>query len=491
MTAVTPVSVLRREQPARRGLPSVARNYLAALAFAAAVATIVAGLRPEPVPWKHFVILLLVAPAVQLFAEHGPGNQVFHSGLAFTVAAVLLLPPELAVLVCIVQHLPEWARQRYPWYIQTFNIVNYVLSALAAALVWRLYGAGAADTRAAAVAAAACSGAVFVLVNHTLLARMLRYARGRTLSETRLFRVDGLAGSGSLAAIGIVFAFTVDRDPLLAVLVALPLLLVQRALTVPLLRDEASRDHSIAFPHGHRIFATTSKGPARARRPSGSRRSSPSPGGASSPTCGRTRRTRTGSTSAPPTRGGRTRAGSGGRSTAARRSSGFRPPRRSTARSRPARAAATPSSRSTAPVVSTSTTSRSRTSASRDRTTRGRRSRCATRPESPTPESIGSGTPSTATRPRAGRSTSRTTRSGAGTCSAGRPRSTTRSSCTAHSPARPQVWHSGLRTTSRRPGAATKGSWGTTRSARSRPRPVRSGRAAAPPSSRRPCTTST
>jgi diguanylate cyclase (GGDEF)-like protein len=266
MTAVTPVSVLRREQPARRGLPIEARNYLAALALAAAAATIAIGLQPEPVPWKHFVILLLVAPAVQLFAEHGPGNQVFHSGLAFTVAAVLLLPPELAVLVCIVQHLPEWARQRYPWYIQTFNIVNYVLSALAAALVWRLFGAGTTDTGAAAVAAAACCGAVFVVVNHTLLARMLRYARGRTLAETRLFTVDGLAGSGSLAAIGIVFAFTVDRDPLLAVLVALPLLLVQRALTVPLLRDEASRDHKTGLLNTRALERAAEQELERARR---------------------------------------------------------------------------------------------------------------------------------------------------------------------------------------------------------------------------------
>jgi diguanylate cyclase (GGDEF)-like protein len=263
---VTPVSVLRREQPARRGLPIEARNYLAALALAAAAATIAIGLQPEPVPWKHFVILLLVAPAVQLFAEHGPGNQVFHSGLAFTVAAVLLLPPELAVLVCIVQHLPEWARQRYPWYIQTFNIVNYVLSALAAALVWRLFGAGTTDTGAAAVAAAACCGAVFVVVNHTLLARMLRYARGRTLAETRLFSVDGLAGSGSLAAIGIVFAFTVDRDPLLAVLVALPLLLVQRALTVPLLRDEASRDHKTGLLNTRALERAAEQELERARR---------------------------------------------------------------------------------------------------------------------------------------------------------------------------------------------------------------------------------
>jgi diguanylate cyclase (GGDEF)-like protein len=266
MTAVTPVSVLRREQPARRGLPIQARNYLVALALAAGAATTVVALHPQPVPWKNLVILLLAAPALQLFAEHGPGNQVFHSGLAFTVAAVLLLPPEQAALVCVVQHLPEWARQRYPWYIQTFNILNYVLSALAAAAAWSLFDANARDTRPGAVAAAACCGAIFVLVNHALLARMLRYARGRSLAETRLFRADSLAGGGALAAIGIVFAFTVDRDPLLAAMVALPLLLVQRALTVPLLRDEAARDHKTGLLNTRGLERAAEQELERARR---------------------------------------------------------------------------------------------------------------------------------------------------------------------------------------------------------------------------------
>ena len=243
MTLVTPISILRREQPARRGLPSEARTYLLALSLAAVAATVVATLRPEHIPWRDALILLVAAPAVQLLAEHGPGNQVFHSGLVFTVAAALLLPPELAVAVCIVQHLPEWLRQRYPWYIQSFNIVNYVLSVLAASTVWRALGAEASNTRPGAIAAAICSAGVFVVVNHALLARMLKYARGRRLAETRLFSLDGLAGSAALAAIGVGFAFTLDRDPLLAVVIALPLFVVQRALTVPLLREEATRDH--------------------------------------------------------------------------------------------------------------------------------------------------------------------------------------------------------------------------------------------------------
>jgi diguanylate cyclase (GGDEF)-like protein len=243
MTLVTPVSILRREQPARRGLPSEARIYLLALSLAAVAATVAVTLHPGDIPWRDALILLVAAPAVQLFAEHGPGNQVFHSGLVFTVAAALLLPPELAVAVCIVQHLPEWLRQRYPWYIQTFNIVNYVLSVLAASAIWRVLGAETSDTGPGAISAAICSAGAFVVVNHALLARMLRYARGRGLAETRLFSLDGLSGSAALAAIGVGVAFTLDRDPLLAVVIALPLFVVQRALTVPLLREEATRDH--------------------------------------------------------------------------------------------------------------------------------------------------------------------------------------------------------------------------------------------------------
>ena len=243
MTIVAPVSVLRGEQPTRRGLPREARNYLAVLGAVTTAAAVAVSLNPGTIPWTDLGVLLAAAAAAQFFAEHGPGNQVFHGGMAFTVAAVLLLPPELAVLVCIVQHLPEWARQRYPWYIQTFNIADYALSALVASAVWHALHADANDVRAGALAAAACTGAAFVLVNHALLALMLKLARGRDLASTRLFGADGLTGGGVLAAIGITFAFTLDRDPLLAVLAAVPLLLVRRALAVPLLREEATRDH--------------------------------------------------------------------------------------------------------------------------------------------------------------------------------------------------------------------------------------------------------
>ena len=82
------------------------------------------------VRWPVFAAVLAGGALAQIFATHTAGNQLFHTGLAFSVAAALVLPPELVVVVCVLQHVPEWLRQRYPWYIQSFNIANVVLSAI-------------------------------------------------------------------------------------------------------------------------------------------------------------------------------------------------------------------------------------------------------------------------------------------------------------------------------------------------------------------------
>src|SRR5204863_276688 len=79
-------------------------------AFVAAAATSTASY--DDVRWTFFVALLAGGALAQLFAAHTAANQVFHTGLAFSVAAALVLPPELVVVVCVLQHVPEWLRQR-------------------------------------------------------------------------------------------------------------------------------------------------------------------------------------------------------------------------------------------------------------------------------------------------------------------------------------------------------------------------------------------
>jgi len=115
------------------GLPERARSYLYLSIVAATAAAAVTSTASEAnVHWTYFAVILAGGALAQVFATQMPGNQVFHTGIAFSVAAALVLPPELVVVVCVAQHLPEWLRQRYPWFIESFNIANVVLSGLAA-----------------------------------------------------------------------------------------------------------------------------------------------------------------------------------------------------------------------------------------------------------------------------------------------------------------------------------------------------------------------
>lgn len=264
----------REQMPAAarpHGLPQPAVLFLGAVvgaAVAAAGATATAA--AWNVRWSDFAIVLVGGAVAQFFATHTHANQVFHTGLAFTVAAALLLPPQLVVVVAVAQHLPEWARQRYPWFIQSFNIANVVLSGLAA---WGLaaelrregYRLGAAPT-ASGVLLAVTAAAVFVLVNHVLLARMLGLARGHDLAATGLFAPDGLVADLALGGIGIMLVFALLVEPTLAAVAVLPLILIQRAVSVPALREQAFRDHKTGLLNSRGIEQPARDEFARARR---------------------------------------------------------------------------------------------------------------------------------------------------------------------------------------------------------------------------------
>jgi diguanylate cyclase len=230
------------------GLPATARTFFYVTVCAAVAAAALSSTAPfNHVRWTVFAAVLVGGALAQLFATHTAGNQVFHTGIAFSVAAALLLPPELVVVVCIAQHLPEWLRQRYPWFIQGFNIANVVLSGLAAWAVRASFARHGVHVRTSAatsgVLVAAAAAVTLVLVNHALLARMLRLGRGHDLPASGLFTLDALLQDGVVAAVGVGIAFMLLHSWALVVVVALPLVLIQRALALPTLRRQALSDH--------------------------------------------------------------------------------------------------------------------------------------------------------------------------------------------------------------------------------------------------------
>jgi diguanylate cyclase (GGDEF)-like protein/putative nucleotidyltransferase with HDIG domain len=262
--------VVAEPGPARHEqLPRNARLYFLLVAAATAAATLPFMSRLQDTNhWVAFFILGSAAATAQLFRVQTPRDQAYHTAIVFVIAAAFLLPPELVALMGIVQHIPEWLKIRYRWYLQTFNICNYVLASMA---VWFLahhimgWNAISDRTLRVAVAGLVCS-VVFVTINHTVLAGMLHFARGHTLRETGLFGLEHFSTDLVLAALGVaVFAFW-EWNPWLIPFAVAPLVLVHRSLAVPQLQAEARIDPKTGLFNARHFAAALSEEIGRAQR---------------------------------------------------------------------------------------------------------------------------------------------------------------------------------------------------------------------------------
>ena len=183
-------------------LSASASAYAAVVALAAlvAAAVAVAGDTSTQHEWLAFAILLPLAATAPLFRVPVGRNHSLHAAPAFVVAGALVLPPLLVVALVIALHAPLAIRDRYPWYIQAFNIANFTLSGLAAWLAVELIGqtSGLGFALSGLIAAG-----VFVIVNHVLLAVMLRLGRGHSFRETGLLSASGLGIEFVIASLGV------------------------------------------------------------------------------------------------------------------------------------------------------------------------------------------------------------------------------------------------------------------------------------------------
>jgi diguanylate cyclase (GGDEF)-like protein len=226
-------------------LSQPARILLACVIGAAALVDVLAlgSAHADAHVWLGFAALATLAATAQLFVVNSLRNHGYHTTIAFLLAAVILLPWWAAVLIPLVQHGPEWLRQRYRWYIQVFNVANYTLDVLAASATFHLVvSSSPGDDGMAFALAAVAAVAVFVLLNHGLLALMLRVGRGHRVRHSGLFSAAGLAPDLVLALIGVVIALTWRSNGYLVVAAVAPLLLVHRSLEVPVLEQQTRTD---------------------------------------------------------------------------------------------------------------------------------------------------------------------------------------------------------------------------------------------------------
>jgi putative nucleotidyltransferase with HDIG domain len=141
------------------------------------------------------------------------------------------------ILLVVVHCLPDWLKQRYPWYIQAFNISNYVVAGLAA---WATaQAAGFPGTTGREAAAGALAAVVFVATNRVLLMPMLYLGRGLTPRQTGLLDTEDVTIELVLALMAVPLADLWTRNISLAALSLAPLFLIHFTQRAVLRLEEA------------------------------------------------------------------------------------------------------------------------------------------------------------------------------------------------------------------------------------------------------------
>ncbi|HZC31193.1 MAG TPA: diguanylate cyclase, partial [Gaiellaceae bacterium] len=252
-------------------LTRVARLYLLVLIAAAVGSALPFYLRIGHVHghWAAFAILAVAATLTQMFPVKSPRNVIYQTSLVFLVAAALVLPPQLLVLIPLVMTIPEWLRERYALPMELSNVANFTLSALAAwgtADMIRYHdgGVGSPNVRLALGGLAAC--VAFVGSNHAIVAMTLRLVRGHGIEETGIFSIDSLSIDLVLTSLGLSLAVFWMWDPWLAFAAVAPLLVVHRSLSIPQLQAEARVDPKTGLFNARHFASTLEAEIGRARR---------------------------------------------------------------------------------------------------------------------------------------------------------------------------------------------------------------------------------
>jgi diguanylate cyclase (GGDEF)-like protein/putative nucleotidyltransferase with HDIG domain len=233
--------------PVREERSRTATLYVSLLiAFAAASVGVVYLTAPvDGAAWPTFALLAAAAAIAQAFPVSSPRSMPYHTSVVFLVAAALLLPPQLLVLIALVETIPEWLKERYSWATQGFEVASSTIAALAAlgaARVIEDHSAAAvgSDARFAFAGLAAC--VAFVAAKHVSVAGLLRARGRRSVRESGVFSTESISVDLVLTMLGVSFAAFWTWDRWLVFAAVAPLLVVHRSLGVAQLQVEARVD---------------------------------------------------------------------------------------------------------------------------------------------------------------------------------------------------------------------------------------------------------
>ena len=173
------------------------------------------------------------------------GATAYSPMLIFLFAGIFLLPSSLYVLLVVVPHLVEWARERLRrsvslanWYIQPFNIATFLIAGLVTQWAVGQLGLDGPEISIGGMLNATALALVYLALNHYLIGQVVVLAREVTWPETGVWRADNLVADLFMLVYGTVLFGVWNLNAWLVVPALTPLYFIQRALAVPQLQQQ-------------------------------------------------------------------------------------------------------------------------------------------------------------------------------------------------------------------------------------------------------------
>ena len=217
-------------------MPWSGLSFVAVTCSLALVAVLVSPREGAGWHWRAIVLLAALAALTPLFTVYGPQFTVYDTAAVFVVAAALLAPPAVAMLVGLPACAVDAVKRRISLVSLAHNSAAIALAALATSLLARDASALPHFPRAVALVLALASYAAIITAADGLFGY---FARGTSRLEVPW---AALVAEAALASLGAAFASLIASDPWHAPFALAPLLFIHRLQRLPALEEEAARD---------------------------------------------------------------------------------------------------------------------------------------------------------------------------------------------------------------------------------------------------------
>ena len=188
------------------------------------------------------IVVGVLGALAQIFKVEGTTERSSYniSWVVYGFTFLVLGAPGL-IFVILLSHIVEWAKHRYPWFIQSFNITQFAVSAMAAKFIGDGVRSAVASPLADTLAVLA-SIAAFTLVNHLMVGFVVQLARRQSFRESGVLDRLPLAIDFTLFGIGVTSALLWAINPFTVILAVVPLYLIYTTLRMPALQRQTQID---------------------------------------------------------------------------------------------------------------------------------------------------------------------------------------------------------------------------------------------------------